>query len=40
MQDFFLIRYGSEIVQRTGEHLLLVGIAITISIVISLPSVF
>lgn len=37
MQDFFLIRYGSEIVQRTGEHLLLVGIAITIAIVISLP---
>lgn len=37
MQDFFLIRYGSEIVQRTGEHLLLVGIAITIAIAISLP---
>lgn len=37
MQDFFLIRYGSEIVQRTGEHLLLVGIAVTIAILISLP---
>ncbi|MBM0742307.1 ABC transporter permease [Phormidium sp. CLA17] len=37
MQDFFLIRYGSEIVQRTGEHLLLVGIAVAISILISIP---
>jgi osmoprotectant transport system permease protein len=37
MQDFFLIRYGSEIVQRTGEHLLLVGIAIAIALVISVP---
>jgi len=37
MQDFFLIRYGSEIVQRTGEHLLLVGIAVAIAILISIP---
>lgn len=37
MQDLFLIRYGSEIVQRTGEHLLLVGIAVAIAILISIP---
>jgi osmoprotectant transport system permease protein len=37
MQDFFLIRYGSEIVQHTGEHLLLVGIAVAIAILISIP---
>ncbi|PZV18693.1 MAG: choline ABC transporter permease [Leptolyngbya sp.] len=37
MQDFFLIRYGSEIVQRTGEHLLLVGVAVAIAILISIP---
>lgn len=37
MSNFFLIRYGSEILQRTGEHLLLVGIAIAVAIVISLP---
>jgi osmoprotectant transport system permease protein len=37
MQDFFLIRYGSEIIQRTGEHLLLVGIAVAIAILISIP---
>jgi len=37
MSNFFLIRYGSEILQRTGEHLLLVGIAIAIAMLISLP---
>ncbi len=37
MQEFFLIRYGSEIVQRTGEHLLLVGVAVAIAILISIP---
>jgi osmoprotectant transport system permease protein len=37
MQNFFLFKYGSEILQRTGEHLLLVGIAIAIAILISLP---
>lgn len=37
MSNFFLIRYGSEILQRTGEHLVLVGIAIAIAILISLP---
>ncbi len=37
MQNFFLFKYGSEILQRTGEHLLLVGIAIATAILISLP---
>ncbi|MGQ9870518.1 ABC transporter permease [Leptodesmis sp.] len=37
MENFFLVKYGSEIVQRTGEHLLLVGIAIATAILISLP---
>lgn len=37
MENFFLFKYGSEIVQRTGEHLLLVGIAIVTAILISLP---
>jgi osmoprotectant transport system permease protein len=37
MQDFFLFKYGSEILQRTGEHLLLVGIAIATAILVSLP---
>jgi osmoprotectant transport system permease protein len=37
MQNFFLVRYGSEILQRTLEHLLLVGIAIAIAIIISIP---
>ena len=30
-------RYGAEILQRTGEHLLLVSIAIAIAILVSLP---
>ncbi|MDX2230037.1 MAG: ABC transporter permease [Leptolyngbyaceae cyanobacterium bins.349] len=37
MDNFFLVKYGAEIVQRTGEHLLLVGIAIAVAILISLP---
>lgn len=37
MNNFFLVRYGSEIVQRMGEHLLLVGIAIAIAIGVSIP---
>ncbi|MBF2027674.1 MAG: ABC transporter permease [Oscillatoriales cyanobacterium C42_A2020_001] len=37
MNNFFLIKYGSEILQRMGEHLLLVGIAIATAILISLP---
>lgn len=37
MQDFFLIRYGPEISQRTGEHLLLVVVAIAIATLIGIP---
>lgn len=35
--DFFLIKYGSEIIQHTLEHLFLVGISISIAIVIGIP---
>lgn len=37
LSDFFLVRYGSEIMQRTGEHLLLVGIAIGIATLVGIP---
>lgn len=37
LSDFFLIRYGSEILQHTGEHLLLVGIAIAIATLVGIP---
>jgi osmoprotectant transport system permease protein len=37
MQSFFLFRYGADIGQRTIEHLLLVGIAIAIAILVSIP---
>lgn len=37
MENFFLFKYGSEIGQRMGEHLLLVGIAIVTAILVSLP---
>lgn len=37
MGDFFLIKYGSEILQRAGEHLVLVGISITIATLIGIP---
>lgn len=37
MSDLFLIRYAPEILHRTGEHLLLVGIAIALAVSISLP---
>jgi osmoprotectant transport system permease protein len=37
MENFFLIRYGSEIAQRTGEHLFLVGVAIAIATLIGIP---
>jgi osmoprotectant transport system permease protein len=37
MRTFFLIRYGSEILQRTGEHLLLVIVAIAIATLVSIP---
>lgn len=37
MNNFFLVRYGAEILDRMGEHLLLVGIAIVLATLISLP---
>jgi osmoprotectant transport system permease protein len=37
LQNFFLFRFGPEILQRTGEHLLLVGIAIAIAVGAGLP---
>lgn len=35
--DFFLFKYASEIIQHTGEHLLLVGISIGIATLVSIP---
>jgi osmoprotectant transport system permease protein len=35
--EFFLVRYGSEILWRTGEHLVLVGISISIAILVGIP---
>lgn len=35
--DFFLIRYGAEILQHTGEHLLLVGTSIVIATLVGIP---
>lgn len=37
MNDFFLIKYGSEIVERSIEHLVLVIIAISIATVVGIP---
>ncbi len=37
LRDFFLFRYGSEILQHSGEHLLLVGISIAIATVVGIP---
>ncbi|UKP00295.1 ABC transporter permease [Nostoc sp. UHCC 0870] len=37
MKDFFLIKYASEILQHTLEHLFLVGVAISIAIMIGIP---
>lgn len=37
MNQFFLFRYGSEILQHTGEHLILVGVAIAIATLIGIP---
>lgn len=33
----FLSRYGSEILQRTGEHLFLVGVSIGLAVLIGIP---
>jgi osmoprotectant transport system permease protein len=37
MKDFFLVRYGAEIWQHTGEHLFLVGIAIALATLLGIP---
>jgi osmoprotectant transport system permease protein len=37
MKDFFLIKYASDILDRTLEHLFLVSISIAIAIVIGIP---
>ena len=37
MNNFFLVRYAPEILQRTGEHLYLVAIAILIATLIGIP---
>ncbi|MEM6403294.1 MAG: ABC transporter permease, partial [Cyanobacteria bacterium P01_D01_bin.116] len=37
MNDFFLIKYGPEIIERSGEHLVLVIIAIGIATLIGIP---
>lgn len=37
MTDFFLIRYAPEILSRTGEHLFLVSIAISIALLVGIP---
>ncbi|MBD2043662.1 ABC transporter permease [Microcoleus sp. FACHB-672] len=35
--DFFLFKYGAEILTRTGEHLFLVGISIAIATLAGIP---
>lgn len=37
LNDFFLIRYGPEILQHTGEHLFLVGVSIAIAVLVGIP---
>ncbi|MBD2181969.1 ABC transporter permease [Planktothrix sp. FACHB-1355] len=37
MKDFFLFRYGSEILSHTGEHIFLVGISIAIATLLGIP---
>lgn len=37
MDEFFLIRYSEEIWRRSGEHLFLVAIAITIATTVGIP---
>lgn len=37
LNDFFLIRYGAEILQHTGEHLLLVSTSIAIATLVGIP---
>ncbi|MCL1465848.1 ABC transporter permease [Argonema galeatum] len=37
MKDFFLFKYGWEILSHTGEHLFLVGISIGIATIVGIP---
>ncbi len=37
MKDFFVFKYGSEIIERSIEHLVLVIIAIAIAILVGIP---
>lgn len=37
MKDFFVFKYGSEIIERSIEHLVLVIIAIAIAIIVGIP---
>lgn len=37
LSEFFLIKYAPEILQETGIHLLLVGVAISVAILIGIP---
>lgn len=37
MENFFLIRYGAEILRRMGEHLVLVAFAIAIATLVGIP---
>lgn len=35
--DFFLIKYGPEILQETGTHLFLVGVSISVATLVGIP---
>ena len=37
LNDFFLVKYGAEIIGHTAEHLMLVGIAIAIALLVGIP---
>jgi osmoprotectant transport system permease protein len=37
LSNFFLIKYAPEILQRTGEHILLVGISIVLAMLVGIP---
>lgn len=37
INDFFLVKYGQEILQETGTHLLLVSVSISIATLVGIP---
>jgi osmoprotectant transport system permease protein len=37
LSEFFLVKYGSEILQETSTHLLLVGVSIGIATLVGIP---